>query len=379
MSFFQVQKKWVAALALVFLMADTAAAARIKDLVNIRGVRNNQLIGFGLVIGLRSTGDTATNVFFAIQTVVNMLKKLGITVPDNKVDQLQFKNVATVVVTADLPPFSLQGDRIDVVVSSLGNASSLQGGTLLMTALKGSDGETYALAQGPLSIGGFSVQGAARGVQKNHLLVGRVANGGVVEKEVPKSKSSQTFNSKKEIVLSLKNNDFTTAARIARAINTEMKEAFAAPVDGRAVRVRIPPFYKDNTSAFITRIESLEVRPDSSAKVIVDERTGTVVMGENVRISTVAVAHGSLFVQIREQPIAVQPEPLSPGGQTAIVPRTRVTVEEGEDRLLVVPHGVGIGDVVNALNSIGVTPRDLISILQAIKAAGALHADLEIM
>jgi len=376
MSFFQVQKKLVTALALVFLLADTAGAARIKDLVNIQGVRNNQLIGFGLVIGLRSTGDTATNVFFAIQTVVNMLKKLGITVPDDKVNQLQFKNVATAVVTADLPPFARQGDRIDVVISSLGNASSLQGGTLLMTALKGSDGETYALAQGPLSIGGFSVQGAARGVQKNHLLVGRIANGGLVEKEVPKS--VKAFNSKNEIGLSLKNTDFTTAARIARAINTEMKEVLAAPVDGRLVRVKIPPFYKENTSGFITRIESLEVRPDSSAKVIVDERTGTVVMGENVRISTVAVAHGALFVQIREQPIAVQPPPLS-AGQTAVVPRTRVTVEEGQDRLLVVPQGVGIGDVVNALNSIGVTPRDLISILQAIKAAGALHADLEIM
>lgn len=376
MFFIRIRLKFLIALALVFLLADTAGAARVKDLVNIQGVRSNQLIGFGLVIGLDSTGDTATNVFFSIQAIVNMLTKLGITVPDNKVDQLQFKNVATVMVTANLPAFASQGDRIDVLVSSLGNAKSLQGGTLLMTPLKGANGETYVLAQGPLSIGGFAVQGAARGIQKNHLLVGRIANGGLVEQEV--ANTSGAFNSKKEILLSLKNTDFTTATRVARAINTEMKDIFAAAMDGRVIRVKVPPFYKENTSGFITRIESLEVKPDISAKVIVDERTGTVVMGENVRISTVAVAHGALFVQIREEPVVVQPAPLA-GGETVVVPRTRVSIEEGEDRLLVVPHGIGIGEVVNALNSIGVTPRDLISILQAIKAAGALHAELELM
>ena len=355
------------------ILAGQAQAARLKDLANIQGVRNNQLLGFGLVIGLAGTGDTATNVFFSIQTMVNMLKKMGITVPASQIRQLQFKNIATVMVTGELPAFAQPGDRIDVVVSSIGNAKSLQGGTLLMAPLKGTDGETYALAQGPLSIGGFSVQGQSRGVQKNHLLVGRIANGGAVERNVP-----NVFNVKDHVNLSLKNLDFTTASRIAREINRSMRDVFATPLDGRIIRVKVPPFFKNNTSGFVTKIENLEVTPDTVARVIIDERTGTIVMGENVRLSTVAVAHGNLFVQIKEEPQVTQPAPLAEG-ETAIVPRTRVSVEEGEDRLLVVPKGIGIGDVVNALNSIGVTPRDLISILQAIKASGALHAELEIM
>ena len=357
----------------IALIASSVQAARLKDLANIQGVRNNQLIGFGLVIGLAGTGDTAINVFFSIQTMVNMLKKMGITVPADRINQLQFKNVATVMATAELPAFAQPGDRIDIVVSSLGNAKSLQGGTLLMTPMKGTDGKTYALAQGPLSIGGFSVQGQNRGVQKNHLLVGRIANGGLVESNLP-----NTFNDKDHINLSLKNMDFTTASRIAREINRSMKDVFASTQDGRIIQVKVPPFYKDNTSGFVTKIENLEVTPDTVARVIIDERTGTIVMGENVRLSTVAVAHGNLFVQITEDPQVVQPAPLAQG-ETAIVPRTRVAVEEGEDRLLVVPKGIGIGEVVNALNSIGVTPRDLISILQAIKASGSLHAELEIM
>tara|TARA_B100000686_G_C16793348_1_gene980355 strand:- start:1364 stop:2488 length:1125 start_codon:yes stop_codon:yes gene_type:complete len=366
-------KFWITWFLVIGLFVGPAEAARLKDLANIQGVRDNQLIGFGLVIGLAGTGDTAINVFFSIQTMVNMLKKMGITVPPDRINQLQFKNVATVMATAELPAFAQPGDRIDVVVSSLGNAKSLQGGTLLMTPMKGTDGKTYALAQGPLSIGGFSVQGQNRGVQKNHLLVGRIANGGLVESNLP-----NTFNVKDHINLSLKNMDFTTATRIAREINRSMKDVFAAPQDGRIIQVKVPPFYKNNTSGFVTKIENLEVTPDTIARVIIDERTGTIVMGENVRLSTVAVAHGNLFVQIKEDLEAVQPGPLA-GGETAILPRTRVAVEEGEDRLLVVPRGIGIGEVVNALNSIGVTPRDLISILQAIKASGALHAELQIM
>jgi flagellar P-ring protein precursor FlgI len=369
----KVQAILMTALFLLILMAETAQAARVKDLVNIRGVRNNQLIGFGLVIGLAGTGDSATNVFFSIQTVVNMLKAMGITVPAGQVNQLQFKNVATVMVTADLPAFARQGDRLDVLVSSVGDAKSLQGGTLLMTPLKGADGSTYVVSQGPLSIGGFSVQGQNRGVQKNHLQVGRISNGGLIEKEL-----FSDFNKKSMIELSTKATDFTTAARIAKAINRAMKDDLASAMDGRTIRIRVPKFYKNNATGFVTKIEGLQVDPDTAARVIIDERTGTIVMGENVLISTVAVAHGGLFVQIREDPIAIQPEPLSEG-ETAILPRTRVAIEEGQDRLLVVPKGIGIGDVVNALNSIGVTPRDLISILQAIKASGALHAELEIM
>ncbi|NIP99216.1 MAG: flagellar basal body P-ring protein FlgI [Nitrospinaceae bacterium] len=372
------RKAWtgsiVAALLVVWVGTSSVDAARVKDLVNISGVRANKLIGFGLVIGLANTGDRATNVFFSIQTMVNMLQKLGVTVPENRVNQLQFKNVATVMVTAELPAFARQGDRIDVVVSSMGDSRSLQGGTLLMTPLKGADSITYAIAQGPVSIGGFAVQGQARGIQKNHPNVGRVTGGALVEKELP-----EFFNAKSEISLSLKTTDFTTGARIAKAINFKMKDVFAEAIDGRTIRVKVPEFYKNNVPGFVTKIETLEVNPDTLAKVIIDERTGTVVMGENVRISTVAVAHGNLFVQIQEAPEVSQPAPLSRRGQTVVVPRTDVEVEEEENRLMVVPRGVGIGEVVNALNAIGVTPRDLIAILQAIKASGSLHAELEII
>jgi flagellar P-ring protein precursor FlgI len=373
---FRIPIPWrLVCICLAFLIvAETAQAARVKDLANIQGVRSNKLMGFGLVIGLTGTGDSATNVFFSIQTIVNVLKKMGITVPDNEVDQLKFKNIATVMVTADLPPFARQGDHIDVLVSSIGDSKSLQGGTLLMTPLKGPDGKIYSVAQGSLSIGGFSVSGQGRGVQKNHLTVGRIASGALVEKELP-----HQFNSKEEIILTLKKTDFTTAGRIAQAINTAMKDPIANMVDGRTVKVKVPESFKENASHFITSIETLAVEPDAVAKVIMDERTGTVVMGENVQVSAVAVAHGNLFIQIREEPQVSQPAPLSPKGQTVVVPRTRITVDEGQDKLLIVPKSVSLGDVVTGLNAIGVTPRDLIAILQAIKAAGALHAELKII
>ena len=366
-------KAGLLALLLVFT-AQTAHAVRIKDLTNVRGVRGNQLIGFGLIIGLAGTGDSATNVFFSIQTLVSMLAKMGITIPEDEVDQLKFKNVATVMVTATLPAFARQGDRIDTLLSSVGDAKSLQGGTLLMTALKGPDGQTYAVAQGPLSIGGFFVQGAAKGAQKNHQTVARMANGAYVERELP-----HQFNLKEEIFLTLKETDFTTASRISRAINDDMRDIVATLVDGRTVKVQVPPFYKNKTSQFITRIESIDVEPDGVAKVILDERTGTVVMGEKVMISAVAVAHGNLFIQITEEPSVSQPAPFSLRGETVVVPRTRLNIEEGEDKLLIVPKSISLGQVVNGLNAIGVNPRDLIAILQAIKASGALHAELEIM
>jgi len=362
-------------LALIFFISGSAEAARIKDLSGIKGVRSNQLIGFGLVIGLTKTGDSAVNVFFSIQAIASMLKKLGVTIPSDRIGQLQFKNIATVIVTADLPAFAKHGDSIDVTVSSLGDAKSLQGGTLLMTPLKGTDNNTYAVAQGPISIGGFSVQGAARGVQKNHLTVGRISNGGLVEKEI-----KSNFNIKNEIILALKKTDFTTASRITKAINNDMKDEVATMLDGRTVRIQIPKFYMNNASDLVTKIESIEVAPDTEAKVIIDERTGTVVMGENVRISSVAVAHGALFVQIKEEPVVSQPPALaSETAETVVLPRTRISVGEGEDKLLVIPKSVSLGDVVQGLNSIGVTPRDLIAILQAIKSSGALHARLELI
>ena len=359
---------------MVLMFADTAFAARIKDLSSIKGVRGNQLIGFGLVIGLAGTGDSATNVFFSIQSVFNMLKKMGITIPSGEVDSLKFKNVATVMVTAELPSFARQGDRIDVTVSSVGDSKSLQGGTLLMTPLKGSDNNTYAVAQGPLSIGGFEVAGAAAGTQKNHVTVGRVVNGALVERELP-----HKFNAKGELVFALKKTDFTTARRISQAINNELKDQSAFVIDGRTVKVEVPKFYQDNTSELIARIEKLDVEPDIVARVIVDERTGTVVMGENVRISTVAVAHGALFIQIKGEPAADAPPPDEQKDEAVNPLRTPVPVEEGEDKLLVMSKGASLGDIVNGLNAIGVTPRDLIAILQSIKAAGALHAELDVI
>lgn len=358
------------ALITIFLHVNLSEAARIKDITDIQGVRENQLIGYGIVIGLAGTGDSSTNIFFSIQTIASMLKKLGLTVPQDEVDGLKFKNLATVMVTAALPPFARTGSRIDVLVSSLGDSKSLQGGTLLLTPLKAPNGDVYAVAQGPVTIGGFSAGGAARGVQKNHLTVARIVSGALIEKENP-----FTFENKKSLRLALKQADFTTSYRMAKKINMKFDSPIAIPKDAGTIDITIPDMYRKNIVNFVASLESIEVSPDVSAKIIIDERTGTIVIGENVRISTVAVSHGSLTIQITEEPILVQPEPLSEG-KTAVVPRTRITIEEGEDRLLVVPQGTGIGDVVTALNAIGVTPRDLIAILQTIKAAGALQGEL---
>lgn len=356
-------------LLLLFCHINLSEAVRIKDITNLQGVRENQLIGYGIIIGLAGTGDSSTNVFFSIQTIASMLKKLGLTVPQQEIDGLKFKNIATVMVTANLPPFARVGSRIDVLASSLGDAKSLQGGTLLLTPLKAPNGEVYAVAQGPVSIGGFAA-GRARGIQKNHLNVARISGGALVEKEIPSN-----FKNKKYLKLLLKEPDFTTANRIAETINKKLKRNIAFPRDAGTVDVKVLKRFKHHVVKFVASVERLEVTPDTAAKVIIDERTGTIVMGENVRISTIAVSHGSLTIQIKEEPIVVQPEPLSKG-ETAVVSRTRVTVEEGEDRLIVLPKGVSIGEVITALNAIGVKPRDLISILQAIKAAGALHSEL---
>jgi flagellar P-ring protein precursor FlgI len=278
------------------------------------------------------------------------------------------------MVTAELPSFARQGDRIDVTVSSVGDSKSLQGGTLLMTPLKGPDSNTYGVAQGALSIGGFEVAGGGAGTQKNHLTVGRVVNGALVERELP-----HEFNAKEELIFALKKTDFTTARRISQAINNELKDQNAFVIDGRTIKVEVPKFYINNTSGLIARIEKLDVEPDIVARVIVDERTGTVVMGEHVRISTVAVAHGALFIQIKGEPVAADAPP--PAAEPGSVNPARIPVptEEGEDKLLVMNKGASLGDIVNGLNAIGVTPRDLIAILQSIKASGALHAELDII
>jgi flagellar P-ring protein precursor FlgI len=355
---------------MIFLHSSFSDAARIKDITNLQGVRENQLIGYGIVIGLAGTGDSSTNIFFSMQTIASMLKKLGLTVPQNEIASLKFKNMATVMITAELPPFARAGSRIDVLISSLGDAKSLQGGTLLLTPLKAANGEVYAVAQGSVSIGGFEAGGAARGVQKNHLTVGRVVSGALIEKEIPFD-----FENKESLRLALGQPDFTTVNRVATTINKFFKKDIAFAKDAGTVDVLVPDKFKKNVVKFVASMETLEVSPDTAARIIIDERTGTIIVGENVRISKIAVSHGSLTIKITEEPIVEQPKPLSEG-ETTIVPRTRITVDEGEDRLLVLPEGTNLGEVVTALNAIGVSPRDLIAILQSIKAAGALQGEL---
>lgn len=345
-------------------------AIRLKDVASFKGVRSNQLLGNGLVVGLNGTGD-GTNVGFNNQELANMLANMGINVDRSKI---KVKNIAAVAVTAVLPPFARVGSRIDVLVSSLGDAKSLQGGTLVLTPLKGVDGQVYGLAQGPISVGGFAASGdAGGGITKNHPTAGRIANGATVEREIPFD-----FAGKQDIVMALNDPDFTTATRAVGAINRHLRGSYAFSQDGGTIAIKLPPVYKEKMVSMLASLENLEIATDTVAKVIIDERNGTVVMGENVRLSTVAIAHGNLMIQIKEKPRVSQPMPFSKG-TTAVVPDTSITVKEGADRLMVLPEGINIGQVVQALNAIGVTPRDLIAILQAIKAAGALQAELQII
>ena len=357
-------------LVVMICQASPAWSVRIKDIADIEGVRSNQLIGYGLVVGLDGTGDKGSTKF-TIQSLVNMLERMGVAVSSSDV---KVKNVAAVVVTTNLPSFAKAGSRIDVLVSSLGDATSLQGGTLLLTPLRASDGKIYAVAQGPISVGGFSAEGAAGGgVQKNHPTVGRAIDGALVEREVPSH-----FNRKGNLTITLHNPDFTTVSRLAQAINMTLGEDLTDSLDARTVSVRIPDRFKGRVVELMASIERLEIVPDILAKVVVDERTGTVVMGENVRISSIAVSHGNLSIEIKESQHVSQPLPFS-GGETAIVPESDVSVTEEKAKLVMIPSGVTIGEVVRALNAIGVSPRDLIAIFQAAKAAGALQAVLKII
>jgi flagellar P-ring protein precursor FlgI len=354
----------------LFLLTPRAQAVRIKDIAEIGGVRPNKLIGYGLVIGLNGTGDKA-GTKFTIQSLVSMLERMGI-----KVDRSQVKveNVAAVMVTSELPPFSRTGTRIDALVSSIGDAESLQGGTLLLAPLKGPDGSIYAVAQGPVSIGGgFTASGAAATVQKNHPTVGRIVNGAVIEKELPFQ-----FRNKREITIHLRQPDFTTALRLAGVVNSALGEEFATPLDGGTVSVRVPPRYANDTVRLLASIESLQVSPDRAAKVVFDERTGTVVIGEDVKISAVAISHGNLSIVIKENPEVSQPLPFSEG-ETTVTPNTQIAVREEKSAVILMPEGVSIQEIVKALNAIGVSPRDLIAIFQTLKEAGALQAELKIM
>jgi len=355
----------------IFLPPD-ARAVRIKDIVDIKGVRQNQLVGYGLVVGLEGTGDSEDSSF-TIQSLASLLEKMGVTVQTKDIEDVE--NVAAVMVTADLPPFASLGSRIDVLVSSIGDAENLQGGTLLFTPLKGADGKVYAIAQGPVSTGGFAVSGnSGDQIQKNFPTVGRVVGGALVEKEI-----HSDFNQKNSLTLALHQPDFTTASRVAEAINRAFYSQLAQTENAGSIRVNVPENYQGNTVQFVTMIESLGVTPDMVSKVVVNERTGTVIMGENVRITTIAIAHGNLSIQIDESQNVSQPLPFSRGGQTVVTPESELVVQEGKNPIFLVESGVSIGEVVKALNALGVSPRDLIAIFQALKAAGALQAELEII
>jgi flagellar P-ring protein precursor FlgI len=358
-------------LVIILGLIDPAHGVRIKDIADIKGVRQNQLVGYGLVVGLNGTGDS-DDATFMIQSFVSMLERMGVTVQP---EDIQIDNVAAVMVTTNLPAFAHSGSRIDVLVSSIGDAKNLQGGTLLFTPLKGADGHVYAVAQGPVSTGGFSVGSeSGSGIQKNHPTAGRVVNGAIIEKEI-----ANNFNNRHTLTLNLHRPDYTTASRVAQAINISFYEQIARTQDAATIEVKVPEKYRGDTVALVTLIERLGVIPDIVSKVIINERTGTVIMGENVRISTVAIAHGNLSIEIKEDQNVSQPMPFSRTGRTVVTPESQVLVEEGNNPIFVVESGVSIAEVVKALNALGVSPRDLIAIFQALKVAGALQAELEIM
>ncbi len=348
------------------------ASSRIKDIVQFEGVRENMLVGYGLVVGLNGTGDTLVDGQFTKQSLKSMLNRLGVKPTDAGLDS---KNVAAVMVTAVLPPFARQGSRIDVTVSALGDAKSLLGGTLLVTPVLGADGEVYAVAQGQLAVGGFAASGAAETIVKGVPTSARIASGAIVEREVGFEMANM-----ESVTLSLRNPDFTTARRVAQAINAFLGTAAARPSDPTTVHIEVPDSYRGNVVNLLTDIEQLRVEPDQLARVIIDEQSGIIVMGENVRISTIAIAQGNLTIRITETAQVSQPGPFANVGATTTVPRTEIEVtEEGERRLGVVNAGVTIQELVNGLNSLGIGPRDMITILQAVKAAGALQAEIQVM
>ena len=363
----------LAAVAAAWVLTATMPAqaiSRIKDLANFEGVRQNQLIGYGLVVGLNGTGDTINNSPFTRQSLTAMLERLGVNI---RGQTLRTGNVAAVMVTSNLPAFSTQGTRIDVTVSALGDAKSLQGGTLLVTPLLGADGNVYAVAQGSLAIGGFQAEGDAAKIVRGVPTVGRISNGAIIEREI-----DFALNRLNQLRLALRNSDFTTAKRIAAAVNNYIGMPTAEPLDPSTVQITLPQKFQGNVVALLTEIEQLQIEPDLPAKIVIDERSGIIVMGRDVRVSMVAVAQGNLTVTISEAPQVSQPAPFSQG-RTVTVPRSRIGVQEDGRKLALVNEGVSLQLLVDGLNALGVGPRDLIAILQAVKAAGAIQADIEVM
>lgn len=347
------------------------AGSRVKDLADFEGVRSNMLVGYGLVVGLNGTGDSLRNSGFTEESLVAMLERLGVSTRGSK---LNTKNVAAVMVTASLPPFARQGSRLDVSVSALGDAKSLLGGTLLVTPLLGADGEAYAVAQGALTVGGFSAAGDAESVTRGVPTSARIPSGAIIEREV-----DFRLNDMKEVRLALKNPDFTTAQRIAQAIDRRLMLDAAQATDPGTVVVAVPSRYGGRLAELMTDIEQLPVEPDQPARIVIDERSGIIVIGDNVRISRVAVAQGNLTVRVTEQPQVSQPNPLAEG-RTEVVPRTNVEVDDqAGNRMAVLEGDVTLSQLVEGLNALGVGPRDMIGIIQAIKAAGAIQAQVEVM
>lgn len=363
--------RYLAVIALALLPL-TAQAERIKDLVSVQGVRSNALLGYGLAVGLDGTGDQTTQTPFTVQSLTTMLSQLGITLPPGT--NLQLKNVAAVMVTATLPAFARPGQQLDVTVSSLGNAKSLRGGTLLLTPLKGADGQVYGLAQGNILVGGVGASTpGGTSVTVNHLSVGRITGGATVERAVPTALAQGGI-----VTLSVNATDFTTTERIVNAINGAIGDGVAVALDGRTVQVAAPEDPAQRVS-FLARIEGLDVTPGlSAAKVIVNARTGSVVMNRTVTVDTCAVAHGNLSVSITNEPVVNQAQPFAPGGATVVVERAQIEIKQDKGGLTMM-SGANLSDVVKALNAIGATPQDLLSILQAMKSAGALRAELEII
>lgn len=358
-------------LALPPLAAAPAAAqsVRLKDIADVEGVRDNQLVGYGLVVGLAGTGDRLRTAIFTRQSLVGMLERLGVNTRDNEA-KLDTRNVAAVMVTANLPPFARPGSRIDIAVSALGDASNLMGGTLLVSPMMGADGEVYAVAQGAVATGAVSARGAAGSVTRGVPTSARVANGAIVEREIPYALAGRST-----VRLSLRNPDLTTARRMAAAVNRAANAPVATATDPRTVVLALAG---RDPVAFLAEIEQLRVEPDQTARVVIEEASGTIVMGSQVRVSTVAIAQGNLTIRVTETPQVSQPNPLS-NGETTVVPRTNIEVDDqAERRVGVLRGGVSLQELVRGLNALGVGPRDLISILQAIKAAGALQSELEL-
>lgn len=362
--------RWVAVLSAVLMLSHAwpAQAVRIKDIATFSGVRDNQLIGYGLVVGLAGTGDKKDSVF-TLSSMKNMMDRMGVGVDSSS---LKIKNVASVMVTARMPVSAKPGTRLDVTVSSVGDATSLMGGVLLQTALKGVDGKIYTLAQGALTVGGISASGKAASTSKNVATVGIIPGGGIVERSIPFE-----FNQQNKLTLNLRIGDFSTAQQIAERLNGAMGGPYARAVDATSVVMDVPPQYRNNLVPLMASVENLDVNPDTAAKVVVDEKTGTVVLGRDVRVSRAAVAHGNLQITVQESEQVSQPGPFSQG-QTVVTPQTEANIRE-EQRHLVMVEGATLQELVDGLNAIGATPRDLISILRAMQASGSLHADLEVI